>query len=50
MLATIGIGVFIGDRLDRHFQTETPYWTAGATLLFTIIAIYLAVRDLIRDQ
>ncbi|MEK7254276.1 MAG: AtpZ/AtpI family protein [Bacteroidota bacterium] len=43
----IAIGTFIGTRLDRHFQTERPYFAAAGAILFLFAAFYLTLKNLI---
>ena len=47
MIATIGVGAFVGYKLDAYFATEKKYFTAAFSLLFTIIALYLSLKDFI---
>ena len=44
MVLMIGIFVFGGNRLDKHFETETPWWTAGLSIFGVIVAIIYMVR------
>ncbi len=49
MLVTIGLGVFIGNWLDVHFQTKTPWFSVGCSLVFIFIAIYLLIRSIPKE-
>gem|GEM_PF-808660 len=43
MVAIIGIFVYAGIRLDSHFETEKPLWTAGCSILGVIVAVVFMV-------
>ena len=45
--ASIFMGVLIGQYLDEKFATAKPYWTAGMALLFLLIGMYAALRDIL---
>jgi len=47
MAAILGIGVFIGIKLDEHFGTEKPYLTALCAIIAFPIAFYTSVKDLL---
>jgi len=49
MMAIIVGGALGGIWLDGHFATSTPWFTGGLTILSVIIAMYTAVKDLLRD-
>jgi F0F1-type ATP synthase assembly protein I len=48
MLAIILIGVFGGVKLDQWLELKAPVFTVILSILSVILAIYYAVKDLIR--
>ncbi|MBK7871619.1 MAG: AtpZ/AtpI family protein [Saprospiraceae bacterium] len=50
MAATIAIGVLLGRFLDRRLHTEQAYFTALFALVFTVAAMYLAVKDFLKKK
>ncbi len=48
MLAIIGIGVFGGIKIDKWLQTSFPIFTVILSFLSVILAIYYAIKDLIK--
>jgi F0F1-type ATP synthase assembly protein I len=48
MLAIILIGVFGGIKLDQWLELNIPVFTIILSILSVILAIYYAVKDLIR--
>jgi hypothetical protein len=50
MLVTIGLGVFLGIKLDRWLGLKFPVFTVVLSLLSVVIAIYLSVRDLLKKK
>lgn len=48
MFAIIGIGVFGGLKLDQWLQLRFPVFTLILSILSVAIAIYSAIKDLIR--
>ena len=48
MLAIILIGVFGGVKLDQWLELKAPIFTVILSILSVILAIYYAVKDLIR--
>ncbi|MFN8308873.1 MAG: AtpZ/AtpI family protein [Chitinophagales bacterium] len=48
MLATIAIGTGLGWWLDRHFETPKPYFTAGLSLVFVLVALFRAIRPFLK--
>jgi len=50
MAATIAIGVLLGRFLDRRLDTEQPYFTALFALVFTVAAMYWAVKDFLKKK
>jgi ATP synthase protein I len=49
MMVIIVAGALGGIWLDGHFETSKPWFTGGLTILSVIIAMYSAVKDLLRD-
>lgn len=47
MAGAIFMGVMLGKYLDEKFLTERPYWTAGMSILFLILGMYSALREII---
>ena len=47
LAATIGIGAFIGYKLDEWMSNETPYFTAAFVILFAGAGLYTSLKDLI---
>jgi len=43
---TIGIGAFIGIKLDQWFEFEKQYMTALFIILFAFAGLYTALKDL----
>lgn len=50
MIATIGIGAFIGYYLDGKYKSERHLFTASITLIFVGIALYNAIKSVINDK
>lgn len=50
MLAIILIGVFGGLKLDQWLDLKAPIFTVILSILSVILAIYYAVKDLIRTD
>lgn len=48
MLAIILIGVFGGIKLDQWLHLDLPVFTVVLSILSVILAIYYAVKDLIK--
>jgi F0F1-type ATP synthase assembly protein I len=48
MGVTIYLGVFIGEKLDSHFNSEKQIFTIIFTLLALVISIYSVIRQLDR--
>lgn len=44
----LGIGAFIGQKLDDYFDLNKPLMTAFFALLFLAAALYLVFKDLMR--
>lgn len=50
MLAIIGIGVFGGYHLDKHFNFKIPVFTLVLSLLSVAAAIYLSIKDFLKKK
>ena len=48
--ATIGVGVFIGYRLDKWLETKQPYFTLGFALVFIPLGLYFGLREIMADK
>ena len=48
MAAIIGIGAYLGSRLDAKFQFEKAYLTAACAMIALAIALYLILKDVSR--
>ncbi len=48
MAVIIGLSVYGGQKLDAHYQTQTPWYTLGLSLFGIAAALYLTLRDLLR--
>jgi len=46
LAATIGVGAFIGYKLDEHFEFEKLYLTALFVIIFAFVGLYTALKDL----
>lgn len=44
--ATIGIGAFIGFKLDQWANFDKQYLTALFAILFTLAGLYIVLKDL----
>jgi F0F1-type ATP synthase assembly protein I len=49
MIATILVGVFIGDWLDEKFNNTNKLYTIICSLLAIFLALYLALRDFFKS-
>ena len=45
----VGLFAFAGIKLDAHYATERPYFTAGLALLGVGVALYTALKDVFTD-
>jgi len=45
---TIGIGVLLGVELDKWTHTSKPWFTVAFSIVFLVMAFYLAFRDLLK--
>ncbi len=50
MVATIFIGVFIGQYLDEKYPNSNQIYTIIFTFVFVLIALYLVVKKIIIEQ
>jgi hypothetical protein len=50
MLVIILAGVFGGRELDKLINSTIPYFTVSLSIISVFIAIYLAVKDLLRTK
>ncbi len=50
MLVIILVGVFGGRELDKLIKSTIPYFTISLSIISVFIAIYLAVKDLLRTK
>lgn len=50
MMAIIGLGVFGGYYLDKHFGFKTPIFTLVLSLLSVFAAIYLSIKDFLKKK
>lgn len=49
MLAIIGAFAWAGVWLDRHFQTQNPWWTVGLMLFGVLGAMAQIIRSLTKE-
>ncbi|MCK9206942.1 MAG: AtpZ/AtpI family protein [Salinivirgaceae bacterium] len=50
MLGIIFLGTFGGHKIDEHRGTGFPLWTLILSLLSIAIAMYVVLKDLIRND
>jgi len=50
MMAIIGLGIFIGKKLDAHWEFEKAVMTAVCALLALFLAFYLILKDVSRND
>lgn len=48
MAAIIGVGLFIGNKLDAYYGIEDQYITLVCILFFGFLAFYVVLKDLIK--
>lgn len=48
MAVIIVVGALGGIQLDKYFQTATPWFTGGLTILAVVVAMYSAIKDLLK--
>jgi F0F1-type ATP synthase assembly protein I len=50
MLATILLGVWLGTYLDSYFETQKPWFTISASLIFIAIAMFALIKSLPNEK
>lgn len=50
MFAIIGIGSFIGVKIDDHYANENSLWTIILSLTSTIVAVVFVIRRIIANS
>jgi hypothetical protein len=50
MGAIMLLGAFGGIQIDKHFGIKNNIFTATFTILSVIIAVYLTIKDLIKNK
>ncbi len=50
MAVIIGVFVYGGSLLDKHYGTRTPWFTAGLGLAGVTIALYTVLKQIFRWQ
>lgn len=50
MGAIIAGGVLLGSWIDGRVENETPWYTIGVGLFSIFAALYLSLKDLIKNQ
>lgn len=50
MFAIIGVGSFIGIKIDQYFGNENSLWTIILSLCSTIFAVFFVIRRIIADS
>jgi len=48
MAVIIVAGALGGIQLDKYLQTQTPWFTGALTILSVILAMYFAIKDLLK--
>lgn len=48
MAIIIGLGTFIGRKIDDNIQAEKPWFTILFAIIFLFIAFYLTLKDLMK--
>lgn len=48
MAVIIVAGALGGIQLDKYLETQTPWFTGGLTILSVFLAMYFAVKDLLK--
>lgn len=49
MLGIVVLGAFVGYKLDEKRAAEFPLWTLILSLLGVFVALYLVLKDLIKN-
>lgn len=47
LAGAVVLGVLLGQYIDERVGNETPYWTAGLSLLFLLVGMYSVLRELL---
>mgnify|MGYP002632489445 CR=1 FL=1 len=47
-MVIIIVGALGGIQLDKIFETQTPWFTGGLTILSVFVAMYFAMKDLLK--
>jgi F0F1-type ATP synthase assembly protein I len=50
LFVLLGVGAWLGQKLDSRLNTPDPYFTIGFILLFTAAFFYKLVKDLNRKD
>jgi hypothetical protein len=50
MAAIMLLGAWAGIQLDKHFEIKNNIFTATLTILAVIIALYLTIKDLLKNK
>lgn len=50
MAAIMLLGAWIGIQLDKHFEIKNNVFTAVLTILGVVIALYLVIKDLLKNK
>jgi len=50
MAVILFLGTYGGQKLDAHFQLETPWFTLAGALLGIVAAFYLTLKDFITGK
>lgn len=48
IMGVVAVGFLIGYGLDKWLQTSKPYFTAVISVLFVVLALYIAFKDFLR--
>jgi len=49
MMAIIAVGTIAGYKIDERNESEFPLWTLILSLVAVFAALYLIIRNVIRD-
>ncbi|MBA6151906.1 AtpZ/AtpI family protein [Gelidibacter gilvus] len=50
MFAIIGIGSFLGIKIDAHYANENNLWTIILSLTSTVVAVFFVIRRIIANS
>lgn len=50
MIAIIGIGAFLGVKLDERYPNPYHLYTLVLTVLFVLIAMYVTIRQIVKTS